>query len=62
MKTLGNLLWLILGGLIVAVIYFIVGLLLCVTIIGIPFGKQFFKIASLALQPFGASVERVHVF
>ena len=45
-----------------ALINFLIGLILCVTIIGIPFGKQFFKIASLALQPFGASVERVHVF
>ena len=53
MKTLGNLLWLILGGLIVAVIYFIVGLLLCVTIIGIPFGVQLFKLGTYALWPFG---------
>ena len=56
MKTLGNLLWLILGGLIVAAIYFIVGLLLCVTIIGIPFGVQHFKMAGNSLFPFGREI------
>ena len=53
MKTLGNILWLILGGLIVAIIYFIVGLLLCITVIGIPFGVQLFKLGGYALWPFG---------
>ncbi len=37
-------------------------LLLCITIVGIPFGLQFFKIAKVALMPFGAEVEREHVF
>ncbi len=32
------------------------GILLCCTIIGIPFGLQCFKIAKLALMPFGATV------
>ncbi len=41
-----------------AAVNFIIGLLLCITVIGIPFGKQFFKIAKLALAPFGASVEK----
>ena len=53
MKTLGNLLWLILCGLLVAMIYFLVGLLMCITIIGIPFGLQLFKLGSWALWPFG---------
>ena len=53
MKLLGNLLWLVLGGLLVAVIYFLVGLLMCITIIGIPFGIQLFKLGSYALWPFG---------
>lgn len=53
MKTLGNFLWLILGGLLVAMIYFLVGLLMCITIIGIPFGLQLFKLGSWALWPFG---------
>ena len=53
MKFLGNLLWLVFGGLLVAVIYFIVGLLMCITIIGIPFGVQLFKLGAYAFWPFG---------
>lgn len=53
MKFLGNILWLLLGGLIIAVYYFFVGLLFCITIIGIPFGLQLMKIGSFALWPFG---------
>ena len=53
MKFLGNILWLVLGGFLVALFYFIVGLLLCVTIIGIPFGAQLFKLGAYALWPFG---------
>ena len=34
----------------------VMGLIFCITIIGIPFGKQFFKIAKLSLMPFGAEV------
>ena len=53
MKFLGNLLWLVFGGLLVAVIYFLVGLLMCITIIGIPFGVQLIKLGIYALWPFG---------
>lgn len=53
MKFLGNILWLLLGGLIIALYYFFVGLLFCITIIGIPFGLQLMKIGSFALWPFG---------
>lgn len=53
MKTLGNILWLVLGGIAIAVMYYIVGLLLCVTIVGIPFGVQLFKLGSYSLWPFG---------
>jgi len=53
MKTLGNIFWLILGGFLVALIYYIVGLLMCVIIIGIPFGIQLFKLGTYALWPFG---------
>ena len=56
MKFLGNILWLILGGLLVAAIYFIVGLLFCITIIGIPFGVQLLKFGVFALWPFGTEV------
>ena len=57
-----NVAWFLVSGLELALINFLLGLLLCFTIIGIPFGKQFFKIAKLALRPFGAVVKRVHVF
>ena len=53
MNSIGNFLWLLLGGIIVAIIYWIVGLLMCITIIGIPFGIQLFKLGSYALWPFG---------
>lgn len=53
MKLLGNILWLIFGGLFHALGLFLVGLLLCVTIIGIPFGLQVFKMGKLVLYPFG---------
>ena len=53
MNFLGNLLWLVLGGLLVALLYFAAGLLLCITIVGIPFGIQLFKLGSYALWPFG---------
>ena len=53
MKGIGNLLWLLFGGLLVAVIYSLVGLVLCITIIGIPFGIQLFKLGTYALWPFG---------
>lgn len=56
MNTLGNILWLIFGGLALAVAWAIVGIVLCVTIIGIPLGIQAFKMASLTLTPFGKSV------
>ncbi len=56
-----NVLWFVFGGAEMALSNFILGLVLCVSIIGIPFGKQFFKIARLSMQPFGAEVERVHV-
>ncbi|GAB4311493.1 MAG: YccF domain-containing protein [Bacteroidales bacterium] len=55
MKTLGNIIWLIFGGLELAIAYLISSLLLMVTIIGIPFGLQTLKLASLAIWPFGRS-------
>ena len=56
MSLLVNIIWLIISGLPLAIGHFISGLLLCITIIGIPFGKQSFKLAQLALMPFGARV------
>ena len=57
MALLGNLLWLLLGGLLISAYYAIFGILLCITIIGIPFGVQLIKIAGLALCPFGRDVQ-----
>lgn len=51
-----NVLWLIFGGLPIAFVTFLNGILLCVTIIGIPFGIQCFKQARLALAPFGTKI------
>ena len=56
MKFLGNIVWLLLGGLLIAIEYCIASLLLMVTIIGIPFGIQTLKLAVLALWPFGSKV------
>ncbi len=53
MNTLGNIVWFIFGGLFVAIEYVISGVILCLTIIGIPFGIQTFKLAKLSLFPFG---------
>jgi len=53
MNTIGNLIWLIFGGLVSAIGYVVGGIALCLTIIGIPFGLQCFKIASFVLWPFG---------
>jgi uncharacterized membrane protein YccF (DUF307 family) len=57
MGCLGNLLWLICGGLITGLSWIFVGLLWCITIVGIPIGKQCFKFASLSFCPFGKEVE-----
>ena len=57
MKFLGNILWFVLGGFIVSIYYFIVGLLFCITIIGIPFGLQLIKLAGFALWPFGHEIQ-----
>jgi uncharacterized membrane protein YccF (DUF307 family) len=53
MNTIGNIVWLIFGGIIVAIEYLIASLLLMITIIGIPFGLQTLKMGMLALWPFG---------
>ncbi len=56
MSTLGNVVWLIFGGLIAALGYIIGGLLLCLTVVGIPFGLQSMKIGIATLAPFGKEV------
>lgn len=52
-----NVLWIIFGGIPLATVSLTNGIILCITIIGIPFGKQCFKLARLALMPFGATIE-----
>ena len=56
MSLLGNILWLIFGGLIAGLGYIIGGLLICLTIIGIPFGVQTMKIGVATLAPFGKEI------
>lgn len=57
MKILGNLIWLLLGGILIALEYFIASIPLFISIIGIPFGIQAVKLGMLALWPFGTDIE-----
>ena len=57
MKTLGNIIWVIFGGLEIAVEYFFAGIIMMLTIIGIPFGWQSMKMGLLALWPFGSRIQ-----
>jgi uncharacterized membrane protein YccF (DUF307 family) len=56
MNILGNIVWIVFGGLIIFIMYVISSILLCLTIIGIPFGIQTLKLSMLALVPFGKDV------
>ncbi|MDZ7272046.1 MAG: YccF domain-containing protein [candidate division KSB1 bacterium] len=56
MSVLGNILWILLGGFLIFLLYLFGGLILCLTVIGIPFGVQCFKLSVLALVPFGRRV------
>ena len=56
MNLLLNVIWLIFGGFIVVIAYLLGGILLCLTIIGIPFGIACFKLAGLAVAPFGREI------
>ena len=56
MSFLGNLIWIIFGGLLMSLGYLLAGVVYCITIIGIPVGVQLFKLASLTLCPFGRNV------
>jgi uncharacterized membrane protein YccF (DUF307 family) len=60
MKFIGNIIWLLIGGIIATIAWFLAGLILCITIIGIPFGLQCFKIAGFVLWPFGREIELGH--
>lgn len=58
MRTIGNILWFIFAGVWLALGYALAGLVMCITIIGIPFGVQAFKLAAFTLWPFGKTVVR----
>lgn len=60
MQVLLNILWIVLGGgIAIALEYFLAGLILCLTVIGIPFGLQAFKLAGLAIWPFGKDIAEI---
>ena len=59
MNSIGNIIWVLFGGIILALSYFLAGLLMCITIIGIPFGIQLFKIGGYVLWPFGHDLVNV---
>jgi uncharacterized membrane protein YccF (DUF307 family) len=56
MRLIGNIIWILAGGIITCAAWLILGLLLCITVIGIPFGIQCFKFAKINLAPFGKDV------
>lgn len=55
-SVIGNILWILIFGWELALINALFGLVFCITIVGIPFGLQFFKMASISLSPFGKSI------
>ena len=59
MGTIGNLIWLLFGGIFIAIEYFVSSLVLMITIIGIPFGLQTLKLGLLALWPFGRTTRQI---
>ena len=58
LSFIGNILWVIFGGLLSCIEWIIAGIIMCVTIIGIPFGIQCFKLASFVIWPFGREIRR----
>ena len=57
MRWIGNVIWILTGGWLTALMWLAFGLLCCVTVIGVPFGIQCFKFARLSFAPFGKKVE-----
>ena len=51
-----NIIWILIGGIWIILTHLLFGIVLCITIIGIPFGRQHFKLAGLALSPFGKHI------
>ena len=59
MSLIGNIVFFVFGGFIIFLGYVLGGILLCLTIVGIPFGVQCFKLAGGVLAPFGREVRSV---
>ncbi len=57
MKIIANILWIIFGGFLLSLLWFICGIVLCITIFGIPLGIQCFKFSALILSPFGKEIQ-----
>lgn len=56
LNTVMNVVWVVFGGLFICLHHIVLGIVFCITIIGIPFGKQHFKLAEIALTPFGREI------
>jgi uncharacterized membrane protein YccF (DUF307 family) len=56
LSTIMNVIWLVFGGIWIVLTHLVFGLLFCITIVGIPFGLQHFKLMNLAFSPFGKSI------
>ena len=56
MKLIGNIIWFLFGGIALTIAWFLIGCLLCISVVGIPFGLQCFKIAGFVMWPFGAKI------
>ena len=56
MRTIGNIIWILCGGILTAIFWALAGILFYITIVGIPLGRQAFKMANLTLAPFGKAI------
>ena len=57
MRVIGNILWMVFAGIWMAIGYLLTGIIFCITIIGIPYGLQCFKLARFIVAPFGKKVD-----
>jgi uncharacterized membrane protein YccF (DUF307 family) len=56
LNLLCNIIWILSGGLYTAIVHLVMGFILCITIIGIPWGRQHFKLMEISLMPFGKRI------
>ena len=56
LSVIMNILWILIGGIWISLSHLVFGIVLCITVIGMPFGLQHFKLAKLALTPFGKTI------